>query len=489
MRRSRFLVPAIVFVGSFVAITAQLALVKILETNIHNEIVSFVGVLAFHFFALAMAARRHGSQAISKFQLWLLLVTPLMAGLCLWVPSLASLHFFTDTAAPFVGDFRTHLIVLPFVFVASYILGFLHGTELPLVLKKSEADFGSSLRFAYFGALVAYVVIPLWLLPRLGIIGIVALATAFYAVNFALALLLERKDAWITLLPGLLVSGGLIALHQLEPTRLSLLYSDGLETAAGRDYSSWWEAARWLHSRVTVRTWESPFQRIDWVTYHNDVGPSYRLYLNGEFQFDSLTEASYHDGFFQFLGSDDRKEVLVIGAGDGLLAREILRRWPLVERIVLVELDPVVLELATGLEPLVKMNINSLKDRKVEVFTEDAFTFVARCGGRFDSVFVDLPHPSSYVLSRVYSKEFYTRLLRCLKGPGGTLVMDAPIHGDTGGILQSTLSVSGFTDIHPYGEGNTFIYAKTKSDDGTGAPATPPARVNTLLNPQFPLLE
>jgi len=114
-------------------------------------------------------------------------------------------------------------------------------------------------------------------------------------------------------------------------------------------------------------------------------------------------------------GGNSAHSVLVLG-GDGLAARELLRQ-PGVDKIVQVELDPAVIELACT--TMRSANGGSLDNPRVHVITDDAMTWLrGPQHGSFDAVIVDLPDPDTPVLGRLYSTEFYALVSRAL-APGG----------------------------------------------------------------------
>lgn len=81
----------------------------------------------------------------------------------------------------------------------------------------------------------------------------------------------------------------------------------------------------------------SPYQRLVVTKWHNDT----RLFINGNLQFSSADEARYHEALVLPVMEQlpEVKEVLILGGGDGLAAREVLK-YPQVEHITLVDLDP-----------------------------------------------------------------------------------------------------------------------------------------------------
>ena len=101
-----------------------------------------------------------------------------------------------------------------------------------------------------------------------------------------------------------------------------------------------------------------------------------------------------------------RDRVLILGGGDGLALREVLK-YDAVKKIDLVDIDPRIIELGKDFSILRKLNKNSLNDPRVTVFTEDAFSFLNQYGPKYDRVIIDFPDPHNEALSKLYSKEFY----------------------------------------------------------------------------------
>jgi spermidine synthase len=148
-----------------------------------------------------------------------------------------------------------------------------------------------------------------------------------------------------------------------------------------------------------------------------------RLFLDGDLQFSSRDEYRYHEALVHPAVSPTTRSVLILGGGDGLAAREVLRHRG-VTRIVEVELDPAVLNLAEHQTLLTDVNDGSLHDPRVHVVVDDALSWLRTASERFDTVIVDMPDPDSPAAAKLYSQEFYglagNRLL-----PEGRIVVQA----------------------------------------------------------------
>lgn len=229
-----------------------------------------------------------------------------------------------------------------------------------------------------------------------------------------------------------------------------------------------------------VLTRQSPYQTIHLVrapevsTARQELLPGvpFTLYIDRHFQMSSQHEALYHEFFVHYpIGIMGRvpQRVLLLGAGDGLAARELLR-YPSIESITQIEIDPMMISLAKDHPAFRALNKSSLHDPRVQLIQDDAFTFLKRHHMNYDAVFIDFPYPFSFELSRLYSREFYTFVHRNLK-PDGFVVLDLPliaknnvnqIAREINDVFASTLHAAGFPVLSPFGgEGATAFDLET----------------------------
>ncbi|RYZ86621.1 MAG: polyamine aminopropyltransferase, partial [Proteobacteria bacterium] len=152
----------------------------------------------------------------------------------------------------------------------------------------------------------------------------------------------------------------------------------------------------------------------------------FRLFLNGNLQFSSKDEYRYHEALVHVGLSSlkDPKRVLILGGGDGLAVREILK-YPSIEEVVLVDLDSEMTDLFTHHEALTQLNGNALNSPKVKVINDDAFLWLKSNTKKFDFIAVDFPDPSNFSVGKLYTNSFY-RLL------------NAALADDGVGVIQST---------------------------------------------------
>jgi predicted membrane-bound spermidine synthase len=180
----------------------------------------------------------------------------------------------------------------------------------------------------------------------------------------------------------------------------------------------------------------TPFQHILLYERNGHI----RLLLDGYYQFDSRHERVYHEMIASLPMALARgaRRALVMGGGDGLALREILR-YP-VKEAWLVELDPEMLKLASA-EPLAGLNDRSMYDRRTHAVATDARRFVddAAAGGRtFDVVIADFPALTDMKLAKLYSPEFYDSAAR-LVASGGVFVQQISEPGAFGEAVRRIL--------------------------------------------------
>ncbi|WML49015.1 spermidine synthase [Neobacillus sp. PS3-34] len=159
---------------------------------------------------------------------------------------------------------------------------------------------------------------------------------------------------------------------------------------------------------------KSDFQNIH-IVKTSDI----RMYLNEQLQFSSLDERIYHEALVHpaFCLARKRKRVLIVGGGDGLAVREVLK-YKDVKRVDLVDLDPEVLKAAKNNPSLAALNDYSLYDSRVKLHPVDAVEFLASKHSPYHIIIVDFPDPTDRIISDLYTIEFYSLLKRSLADDG-----------------------------------------------------------------------
>jgi len=175
---------------------------------------------------------------------------------------------------------------------------------------------------------------------------------------------------------------------------------------------------------VTGETAYQSYAIVDTETYGT------MLFLDGFVQSAQRDEYIYHESLVQpaMLGHPDPKKVLVIGAGEGSTAREILYH-PSVERLVLVDLDQEVIEMCK--EHLPSFHKGAFDHPKVELIFDDGYHYLKNCDEQFDIVILDVVDalddgPSQ----KLYTREFYQYLKTNCLNPGGVVVVQSMINNE-----------------------------------------------------------
>ena len=156
------------------------------------------------------------------------------------------------------------------------------------------------------------------------------------------------------------------------------------------------------------------------MTKHKD---DIRLYLDGNIQFSSKDEYRYHEALVHipFSSTTEHERVLILGGGDGLAVREILK-YDDVKEIVLVDIDNQMVELCKNDEQIRKINENSLSNEKLKIINEDAYLYIQNNQEKFDVIIIDLPDPNTESLNKLYTNVFYNYIKANLKENGLAVV-------------------------------------------------------------------
>lgn len=297
------------------------------------------------------------------------------------------------------------------LYLAVFGVGVLVGLEIPLVMRilKRELAFkdlvSQVLTFDYLGALVVSILFPLVLAPYLGMIrtgllfGMLNVVVALWALHLfreqlpaRRSLALQSWGVFAVLVAGFAAAGQVTTLAEAH------LYADEI-----------------VHTETT------PYQRIVVTRWRDDL----RLFLNNNLQFSSHDEYRYHEALVHpgLAALPAARRVLVLGGGDGLAVREILK-YPQVESVTLVDLDPAMTRLFSTSPVLKTLNQDSLLSPKVHVVNADALQWLEDNREFYDFVVVDFPDPNNYALGKLYTSAFY-RLLEKRLSANGLIVIQS----------------------------------------------------------------
>jgi len=350
----------------------------------------------------------------------------------------------------FVGGFSAAILFVSFEYITSFrillyglvsITGTLVGFEIPILMRIMQSHFefkdlvSKVFTFDYIGALLASLLFPLYLVPHLGLVRSAFLFGIFNVLVAIWTLYLFKDEVpWVRLMKG-------SAFAVLISLVLGFIYSDRIVSFS--------EAASYQDKVIYSKS--SRYQRII-LTKSND---DFRLFLNGNLQFSSKDEYRYHEALIHvgLASLDEPKKVLVLGGGDGLAVREILK-YPSVEEVILVDLDSEMTDLFKTNEALTKLNLNSFNSPKVRIVNEDAFLWLKNNTEKFDFIAVDFPDPSNFSVGKLYTNSFYRLMKSALAESGvGVIQSTSPyVAKKSFWCVDSTLKSVGFktTPYHVY---------------------------------------
>ena len=286
-----------------------------------------------------------------------------------------------------------------------FLIGVFTGMEVPLLTfvnqeKSLEKNLSSVLSLDYVGGLIATLIFPFVLLP---FIGLFYSSLLFGIINIGLGMMLyftlsDRKSPKFLLL-GL---GFLLVLTT------GILYTGSL--------LNMWEER--IYKNPIVENLQTPFQKIVLTKNKNDI----KLFLNRTIQFSSADEHRYHEMLVHvaLLYHPNPKHVLILGGGENLAAREVLKHES-VQVIDVVDIDSMMFHLSKTNKHLRRINANAASDSRVRMIVDDAFTYLKNNAQRYDVIIADLPEPSSDALAKLYSRQFYMLVRRSLH-PNGLFV-------------------------------------------------------------------
>lgn len=157
---------------------------------------------------------------------------------------------------------------------------------------------------------------------------------------------------------------------------------------------------------------QSDYQRID-VFDSKEFGRF--LTLDGYMMLTEKDEFIYHEMIVHvpMAVHPNVKKVLVIGAGDGGVIRE-LTRYETIESIDMVEIDELVVEVCKKYLPLTSC---SLDDKRVNITYQDGLKFIRSCENEYDLIIVDSTDPFGPG-EGLFTKEFYGNCYKALKEDG-----------------------------------------------------------------------
>ncbi|MFC6281729.1 MULTISPECIES: polyamine aminopropyltransferase [Polaromonas] len=388
---------ASVFVVAACGLVYELAAGALASYLLGDSVLQFSTVIGSYLFAMGIGSwlSRFFERQLPAHFLRIELLVALVGG------ALPAILFVANAFVPGAFRFLLYALVL--------LVGTLVGLEIPLVMRILRRNVALKelvsqvLTFDYLGALAVSLAFPLVLVPQLGLIrtgllfGLMNAAVAVWALwLFRHELRNFREHA----LACALTLGGLFA-GFLGAERITTLAEDH------------------FYQDRAVYTATTPYQRI--VVTAGRGG--HKLFLNGNLQFAERDEYRYHEALVHPVMSAHGapKKVAVLGGGDGMAVREILK-YPGVESVTLVELDPAMTRMFSQQPALRRLNADALLSPKVHIVNADAFQWLDTTPGMFDVVVVDFPDPTNFSIGKLYTNSFYALLDRHLAASGYAVI-------------------------------------------------------------------
>jgi spermidine synthase len=346
-----------------------------------------------------------------------------------------------------VGGFSAAILFLAFAYTQGFqlilyaivvVVGVLVGLEIPLLMRIIRGRYhfrevvAHVLTFDYLGALGASLLFPIILVPRLGLVrsamlfgiinGLVALWGTFL---FSSQLARTRVLRWACVFVLCGLSVGMVEAKKITAVAEDNIYAD--EIIFARD---------------------TRYQHIVLTKWKDDI----RLFLNSHLQFSSRDEYRYHEALIHpgLSAVPAPRHVLVLGGGDGLAVREILK-YPQVEDVTLVDLDPEMTRLFSSHAMLIALNQKSFLSPRVHIINADAFPWIDSNSNSYDFIVVDFPDPTNYSLGKLYTTAFYKGVARHLSAQGIMVVQStSPMFSrDSYWCIVETLKQTGL-HVYPY---------------------------------------
>jgi spermidine synthase len=483
------------FVVAFCSIVYELLLAQTISLIAGNAIIWYSLTVGFFLGSLGIGAilnEKIGQENSVKKLFWVEIALAFFGGL-----AVCSMYFVQLIDMYFLAHGYAKM-AFAFILVGSQlmvvVIGILSGFELPMLMNlanrysKEKRVTNRVLGIDYIGSLFGAVLFPLFFITMFSLVAtgfLVAILNAFMALYLVKVFLEKKEQNKKYFIFGVLLMSGLL---------WGFLKSASIESSFNEKYYYYPQALHNfkgiflpLKDAPEIESYSSAYQKIDIIegqsfnaanivmdaytdklTFEPEFPLGKELYLNGDWQFDSGTEEIYHEYFAHvpiLATTKVPKNVLVLGGGDGMLTRELLK-YEEIEKIVQIDIDPEIVRLAKEHPLFLAMNKNSLANERVDLSVGDAYAFVKDSEEKFDAIYMDFPMVTDYNLSRLYSREFYGFVKNRLNDDG-FVAFDAPgitsyikTEGEVSQILEDkespwkeyahTMRAAGFEKVVPF---------------------------------------
>ena len=321
-------------------------------------------------------------------------------------------------AIALLGGFSAFILFFAFAYIKNYEaflylvtigIGSMLGFEIPLIIRILKESFSLKTNISnvftldYIGALFASLLFPLVLVPQLGLMQTAFLFGGLNLFVGAMAWSIFRDRLGKKYLVAIIVIGAILILGFIKSNTLTSMIENK------------------LYKNSIIYSKQTPYQKLIVTSINGRI----QFYINGAIQFDTIDEYRYHESLVHpvMQTAKSHQNILVIGGGDGLALREILK-YQDIGKVTLVDLDPAVTTLFRTHPKLSELNHHSFDNPKVTVVNKDAWKFLENSKELYDVMIIDLPDPNSISLSRLYSVTFY-HLLKSHLSRYGAMVTQA----------------------------------------------------------------
>ncbi len=393
-----FILKTSIFATGCAGIVAEFVLSTLATYLIGNAVFQWAFIMSVMLFAMGVGSR------LSRFFTINLLDSFILVELILSVLCASSVvvayGFFSNIVYPgFV------------IYIYAFIIGLLIGLEIPIVTRLNDSyehlrvNISGVLEKDYYGSLAGGLFFAFIALPYLGlkytpvILGGINLIVANMLIWFFYPFIKKPvKVIILSVTSFLLIVVILIFANDIIIYGEQKQYRDKIVLSKQTQYQ-----------KIVITKWRK----------------FYWLYINKQEQFSTFDEEKYHEPLVHpaMKISPDISQVLVLGGGDGLCAREILKHKR-VRKITLVDLDPEMTKLSQTDSVMLKINKKSMINDKVEIINQDASKYIKNSESMYGVIIVDLPDPDSIDLMNVYSRSFYKHIKKHLI-KGGVFVTQA----------------------------------------------------------------
>lgn len=430
---------------------------------------------------------------------------------------------------------RLHYMVVQYACV--FFVGFVIGMEVPILIRLNEKNqaalslnLATILRFDYLGGFLGAIVWAFFLLRLFPsmievalVLGLFNLTASFFVVLLSTSQWKstrensQSRDAALPKLASVSKKAiGWFADFFLWPKVVFVsFFSVAIILVVAMVYSE--KASFYFEQRLfrdlVIDSRTSAFQRIVLTKSRSGF---LNGYINGQLQFSSIDEHIYHEVLVHpaMLMAKKKERVLILGGGDGLALREVLK-YDAVKQVTLVDIDEVMINMARENEFLAQLNQNAFADArvlkkvfavektddgrevfwndfslfpiqppskgegfvdKVLVYTIDAKLFLEQIDKGYDVVILDFPDPQNIELAKLYSLSFYILLAKKLNEEAVIVQQStSPIlTRDTFLVVGQTLQRAGFSvlplraEVPSFGQWGFWLATYGGSEVGGG---------------------